>query len=143
MNFHGSRIIVAQSGFKTAAPAGRLWRETAQGKEERREIEARIETPTAAKTDLLGIQFVEIMKDSAVRKTFVVVKWMFKKTGDSLGVKLSVSTREGGERAIDEIDNSRFARAGRLVCGNDASGEGLNFRGQIRSEEFECCGSGR
>src|SRR5208283_2006899 len=61
----------------------------------------------------------------------------------SFGVKLSVSTREGGECAIDEIDNSRLARARRLVGGNDAACDGVNFRGQIRSEEFESCRSGR
>src|SRR5208283_6087064 len=79
MNFHGSREVVTQSGLETATPAGRLWWETTQGKEKRSEIEARIETPAAVKADLLGIQFVEIMQDSAVCETFVIVERMFKK----------------------------------------------------------------
>jgi len=61
----------------------------------------------------------------------------------SFGVKLFVITREGGECAINKIDNSRLVRAGRLVSGNDAGGDGIDFRGQIRREEFEPWRNGR
>jgi lysozyme family protein len=44
MNFHGSNKVVTQCGLKTATPAGRFWRQAAQSKEKRSEIEARIES---------------------------------------------------------------------------------------------------
>src|SRR5712691_8412657 len=77
MNFHGSRVIVTQSIFKTGAPARRFGRQPSQSEKVRRKIETRIESATAVETDLLGIQFIEIMKDSAVREAFVIIERMF------------------------------------------------------------------
>src|SRR5260370_35836494 len=77
MNLHGSRVIVTQSIFKTGAPARRFGRQPAQSEKERRKIEPRIESATAVETDLLSIQFIEIMKYSAVREAFVIIERMF------------------------------------------------------------------
>src|SRR5258708_21275578 len=80
MNFHGSCEVVTQSILKASAPAGRVGRQTSQGEKVRRKVETRIESPAAVKTDILGVQFVEIMKDSVVREAFVIVERMLEET---------------------------------------------------------------
>jgi hypothetical protein len=59
------------------------------------------------------------------------------KFSHSLGVKLLVTTREGGKRAVDEINNSGLAGTRCLVGGNDTGGDRVDFRSQIWSKEFE------
>src|ERR1700676_197405 len=76
-NFHGAREIVAQSILEALAPTRRFRRESAHGKANRGEIEARVEAAAAVETDLLSIQLVKVMEDTADREPFVVVERMF------------------------------------------------------------------
>ena len=59
------------------------------------------------------------------------------KFGNSIGVKLAVTTCKGFQCAIDELDHACFASAGRLVGGDNARRERVDFCSLLRGEEFE------
>src|SRR5262249_46766933 len=44
---------------------------------------------------------------------------------------------ESRQRPINEMDDPGFTRAGRVICGNDLSRDGLDFSRLFWSEEFK------
>src|SRR5208337_2179544 len=69
-NLHRAGEILLQRLLEFFSPARRAWRQSTHGKTHGGEIEACIESATAVKTQLLRIQFVEVMKDAADRVAF-------------------------------------------------------------------------
>src|SRR6266478_5869318 len=59
------------------------------------------------------------------------------RAGEAFAVRFLIVDGEGGERAVDEIDDAGFAGAGRFVGGNDARGDGVDFDGFLGREELE------
>src|SRR5215469_12868306 len=76
MNVHCPRKVMTQSVFETRPPARSPRRESSQGKKVGCVGETGIERTTTIKTDPLGIEFIEVMKDTAGGKALIVVQGM-------------------------------------------------------------------
>src|ERR1700674_2095388 len=63
--------------------------------------------------------------------------------GETFAVGFLVVDGEGGERAVDEIDDAGFAGAGSFIGGDDARGDGVDFDGFLGREELEFRRRGR
>src|SRR4029077_5724387 len=85
---HGAIEIVGQSILEAFAPGGRAWRQTADGKANRRNVEARVNAAAAVEADLLRIQFVKIVEQTADRKPLVIVEGLLENgVGDAAAVE--------------------------------------------------------
>src|SRR6266404_226506 len=64
-------------------------------------------------------------------------------TGQAFAVGFLVVDGEGGESAVDEVEDAGFAGTRCFVGGNDACGDGVDFNGLLGREELEFRRRGR
>src|SRR5258708_15399361 len=57
-------------------------------------------------------------------------------TGQAFAGGFLVVDGEGGEGAVDKIDDAGFAGTGRFVGGHNARADGVGFKGLLRREGF-------
>src|SRR6202007_118009 len=80
-DFQRARVIVRQSGLEFFPPfRSSRWQAahivTRRCEIDGSQVEARVQAATTAESDLLWVQFVEIMKDAAHCNTLIVVQGM-------------------------------------------------------------------
>src|SRR6267143_3665921 len=80
-DFHGAREIVCQGGLEILTPSRRSRRETAHRKTDGCEIDSRVKSAPAVESDLLWIEFVEIVQYAANGVALVFVEGMLVQAG--------------------------------------------------------------
>src|SRR5215472_14403648 len=76
-NLQCAREVVVQRFFEFFAPPGRIRWQSTRCESRRREIKPRVQSAPAIKSQLLVVEFVKIMKDSANAEAFVVIEGLF------------------------------------------------------------------
>src|SRR5690349_4827518 len=110
-DFHRARVVVRQCSLEFFSPSRSFrWQAaqvvTAGGEIDGSHVEARVHTAATAKSSLLGVEFVEVVKDAAYGDTLVVIQRMFKNSHSRrAGIQHQVLANEaaGIGEAIGEL----------------------------------------